>query len=341
MILAHILDAWTDPAVRSTPAFRGLRVLGGFAAPLFLWLAGVAVALAGERALGMARSRREASQQLVRRGLEIFILAFVFRVQSWLFNPGGPPIMIFRVDILNIMGLAMAVAGALWGLTRSRGRQVVLFAAIAAATAMLTPVVQSAAWVDGLPIWLQWYVRPAGEHTLFTWFPWAGFVFAGTAVGVLLASAVDGRAEHRLHLILGLCGSVLVALGFYTASLPSIYRQASFWTSSPTFFAIRAGVMLLAASAIYAGAVAAGRWRLALGPLQRLGRASLFLYWVHVQIVYGWVTSPLRHHLEVWQTLVAFAVFSLMTYALIPLRDAILEAWQAPGPERETPQTVA
>ena len=42
-------------------------------------------------------------------------------------------------------------------------------------------------------------MRPAGDLTIFTLFPWAGFVFAGGAVGALLAAARDERAERRLH----------------------------------------------------------------------------------------------------------------------------------------------
>ena len=41
MIHAHVLDAWTLTSERKTLAFGYLNVLGGFAAPLFLWLAAV------------------------------------------------------------------------------------------------------------------------------------------------------------------------------------------------------------------------------------------------------------------------------------------------------------
>ena len=58
MIEAHTSDAWTrlSPSVRRTIAFRDATVLGGFAAPLFLWLAGLAVVLA---ATGPAAARSD------------------------------------------------------------------------------------------------------------------------------------------------------------------------------------------------------------------------------------------------------------------------------------------
>src|SRR5204862_7029924 len=103
MIEAHTLDAWTRAADRHTIAFRNLAILGGFAAPLFLWLAGAALALAAEGA-SKRTTRADAVRTGVRRGIEIFLLAFLFRLQAFVLSPGGPALRLLRVDILNIMG---------------------------------------------------------------------------------------------------------------------------------------------------------------------------------------------------------------------------------------------
>jgi uncharacterized membrane protein len=327
MILAHVLDAWTLPIERATPAFRNLIILSGFAAPFFLWLAGVALALSAERTAVRSGSRRTAWLNIVRRGLEIFVLAFVFRVQAFLLSPGGWPISIFRVDILNVMGPAIVAAGLVWGVVSSRAWLVATYSAAALGLAMLSPVVRAAAWVERLPVWIQWHLRPAGEHTTFTMLPWAGFVFAGAAAGVLIAMARDERTVRKVHLGVGLAGAVVIAAGFFAATLPSIYRQSSFWTSSPTFFAVRVGLLMLTFAVIFAAAEVAAAWDVSCHPLERLGRASLFIYWVHVEIVYGYATWPLRHHLHVWQTVVAFAVFSLFMYGVVVLRDRLLDSW--------------
>jgi uncharacterized membrane protein len=94
MILGHTLDAWTRGADRKTIAFRNLTILGGFAAPLFLWVAGVALVLAAEREAQRTRSRPRAMVKIVRCGLEIFLLAFLFRLQAFVVTPGGgvPPL---------------------------------------------------------------------------------------------------------------------------------------------------------------------------------------------------------------------------------------------------------
>ena len=214
------------------------------------------------------------------------------------------------------------------------------YSAVALSLAMMTPIVGAAAWVDRLPIWFQWHLKPGGEQTMFTLLPWAGFVFAGAAVGVFIAAARDERARW-LHAGLAMSGAAIIVLGLYTASLPTIYRQSFFWTSSPTYFAIRVGILMLALTTMFALAEIAAAWGLSFGPLERLGRASLFIYWVHVEIVYGYATWPLRLHLRVWQTLAAFAVFSLFLYGVLILRDRLMEYWPRHGAEEPSPRTAS
>ena len=51
MIEAHVIDSWTRVADRPSRGFGESLILGGFGAPLFLFLAGVAVAMsAGSKA---------------------------------------------------------------------------------------------------------------------------------------------------------------------------------------------------------------------------------------------------------------------------------------------------
>jgi uncharacterized membrane protein len=355
MIEAHTVDAWTRLNVRRTVAFRDATILGGFAAPLFLWLAGLAVVLAATRTAARTGSRRAAAETICRRGLEIFILAFLFRLQGFIVTPGSHPITLFRVDILNIMGPAIAIAAIVWASARSTTARVICYTAIAATFAMATPIVRAAHAVDELPMWLQWYARPFGEFTIFTLFPWAGFVFAGGAVGALIAGSTDERRQRRLHASLCVAGIALLMLGVYTSGRPSIYASSSFWTSSPTWFAIRVGILMIALTLIYAveqvvrydGAtarrdspvrVAALSWT---QPLATMGRSSLFVYWIHVELVYGYASWLWRHRLPLWGTGLACAFFCVLMYRAIGWRDLLIERWRnRPAGRREAPQAA-
>src|SRR5437588_11047494 len=158
MIEAHVIDSWTRAADRHGSAFGRSLILGGFGAPLFLLLAGVAVALSTQ-----SKSRRlgddAAARAVERRGLEIFLLAFVFRVQAWLISRSAARAML-KVDILNIMGPSIIATALLWrAFGTFRGR----LAAFASATAILafaTPIVRATRLLDAWPDYLEAYIRP-------------------------------------------------------------------------------------------------------------------------------------------------------------------------------------
>src|SRR5581483_9394359 len=93
-----------------------------------------------------------------RRGWEIFGLAFLFRLQSFLLSGGYDPIGLLKVDILNVMGPAIvvtALAGAAFG---SRAARAWAFAIVAAAIAMATPIVRAAPAVRWMPDAIASYV---------------------------------------------------------------------------------------------------------------------------------------------------------------------------------------
>jgi len=345
MIEAHTTDAWTRAVDKKSVLYRDANILGGFAAPMFLWLAGLAVVLAATRTAERTGSRAQAVEAIVRRGLIIFILAFLFRIQAFIVSPGNHVVTIFRVDILNIMGPAIVAAGLAWSIASSTATRVAVLSAIAAAVSLLTPIVRASALVDHLPVGFQWYMRPAGELTVFTLWPWAGFVFAGGAVGALLAPARDDGAERRVNAAIGVAGAALILLGFYTAARPSIYAASSFWTSSPTWFAIRLGILMLALSWLYGLGQLAGQpdpasspqvnglfravawsWQ---APLERLGRHSLFIYWIHVELVYGYSSWLWRHRLPLWGTAIAYVLFCVLLYRAIGWRDRFVDFWRA------------
>jgi uncharacterized membrane protein len=330
MIEAHTVDAWTMPSARHGTGFRDAIMLGGFAAPLFLWLAGVGVVLSAMATIRRGGSRKDAAEGICRRGLEIFILAFLFRLQGLIVTPGAPLVSLFRVDILNIMGPGIVGAGLVVMLAASPAALAAAYAALATAFAMLTPIVRTMDGIERLPLWVQWYLRPAGDLTMFTTFPWAGFVFAGAAVGAILLIPRDKISQpgglmrngrHRIHAGLAVAGLVLVGLGFYTASLPGIYRQSSFWTSSPTFFAIRVGVITMIFAALYAAEQIAGPFRIAFIALERFGRRSLFVYWIHVELVYGYATWPLHGRLPLWGVGLAYLAFTALIYSAVVAFD--------------------
>jgi uncharacterized membrane protein len=329
MIEAHTLDSWTQTADRARSIYKWAIVVGGFGAPIFLFLAGVAIALAAgsRRRKGMSDAATAALAR--RRGWQIFGLALLFRLQAALLGGGGLQ-SVLKVDVLNVMGLSMLATAILWGLGRRTSGRIVLLAIGAAAVAMLTPIVRSTTLLDWMPDPIEAYVKPIPGLTGFALFPWGGFVLAGAVVGLWLDAAQTPRDEQRTIVALAWLGPALVAAGYAAALLPPIYRETSFWTSSPTFFLVRVGVLIAAIPIAYAWTRVAHGLSTRLGagwsPLQELGVASLFVYWIHVEMVYGVLSSPIHRRLTFEQALIAFVVFTAFLYGLVRLKDRLLSA---------------
>ena len=68
--------------------------------------------------------------------------------------------------------------------------------------------------------------------------------------------------------------------------VPQIYALYDFWHTSPNFFLIRVGLLLVILSAAYVWCRwGAGQW--GFSPLIQMGQTSLLVYWVHIEFVYG------------------------------------------------------
>jgi uncharacterized membrane protein len=177
-----------------------------------------------------------------------------------------------------------------------------------------------------LPDPIEWYLRPVPNRTTFTLFPWAGFLTGGALAGELLEAVRGESGERRLQAWLFVAGLAGIAGGYVAALQPSIYANAQFWTSSPTFFFIRLGIVVMSIPVAWAIGLA---WE----PLVTLGRSSLFVYWIHVEMVYGALTLPLRHLLP-WELSVSAAIaLSAVLYALVNWKNRWVTA-------RPLPQTL-
>jgi len=161
-------------------------------------------------------------------------------------------------------------------------------------------------WTTWSPDWLPWPIESYinGLHSLgtpqpwlFPLFPWTAFAFAGLAVGFILQSQWARTREVKFFLTVGMAGLALIGLSRWLDAQPhQLYPVYDYWHTTPEFFLIRLGMLMLILTATYAWC----RWGAAqwgFSPVIQLGQASLLVYWVHIEFVYGRV-SILRKHAE-------------------------------------------
>jgi uncharacterized membrane protein len=316
MIEAHVIDSWTREGDRHSTAFGESLILGGFGAPLFLFLAGVTVAMsAGSKARRLGDDGL-AARAVMRRGLEIFALAFLFRFQSFVLSH-APAWTLLKVDVLNIMGPAIVVAAALWLVARSGAARIVVFAAATLAVVLVTPTIRHIGALAAIPDALEGYLRPVPSLTNFSYFPWAAFVTGGAIVGVLLDGARDRAWDVKVNVGFLIGGLLVAGIAYQASWWTPLDPRSRFWTTSLSFYLIRLGLMVAAVGAAWAWdrRPRPRGW----SPLELLGQTSLFIYWIHVELVYGVISNPLHGAFSLrgaWTALVAFCVLMLGAAAL-------------------------
>ncbi len=329
MFQTHAYDSWLSPQARQSRFFMYSQLGGTFPAPLFLFLAGISFALVTEKLWRKDVPAGQIARTTILRGGEIFAYGLLFRVQeyviSWGWAPGSD---LLRVDVLNTIGLSMMLLGIVCWLVLAvqRGPRTRLALVLTATgTALLISLATPPVWTTWRPTWLPWPIESYvdGVHNLgvpqagiFPIFPWTGFAFTGLAVGFILQSEWKRTQEAKAFLSLGLAGGVLIVFSRWLYAQPhQLYAVDDYWHTSPSFFLIRVGMLLVILTASYAWC----RWGAAqwgFSPVILLGQASLLVYWVHIEFVYGRASILPKQRMGVGAATAGLLVISLAMLAL-------------------------
>lgn len=306
MFQTHCYDSWLGGAAREGEFIKTSQLLGTFPAPLFLFLAGVSFALVTDKLRQKGVAPDAVMRKTLLRGAQIFGLGILFRVWNFALGwPWAPWSDLLRVDVLNIIGISMMLMALLcraaWGSAQtgmSAPQHTWRMAGAAAGAALLIAMLTPPLWTtwrvatSKLPWWLESYIN--GVHTfnepqawLFPIFPWTAFAFGGLAVGFVLFSDWAREREERAVALVGAAGVGVALSAKWLDALPvQIYAVYDFWHTSPNFFLIRFGLLLVILLLVYAWC----RWgwgARGFSPIIQLGTTSLLVYWVHIELVYG------------------------------------------------------
>lgn len=307
MFQTHCYDSWLRPELHDTQFAKWSRLFGSLPAPLFLFLAGVSVALTTEKLREKGMASQAIAKQTILRGGEVFVLGLLFRVQEYALGYKWVPWTdLLRVDILNTLGLSIALLGVLCLFTSgpevgvARRRSLYGGLGTAAAIGLLTPPL----WSMWRPKFLPWplesyidgvhtYSEP--QHWLFPIFPWCAFAFVGLGMGFILFTEEARKAESRFFAKLAGVGAGAIVLSLLIEGLPfQFYVMHDFWHSDPEFLLLRCGVLVILMALAFAWCTR-GWGQRGFSPVIQLGNTSLLVYWVHIELVYG-VLSILRKH---------------------------------------------
>jgi peptidoglycan/LPS O-acetylase OafA/YrhL len=264
-------------------------------------------------------------------------------VQLWLFAWGQNDWHdLFKVDVLNLMGVSMLLLSPLALLSLAeRARAAVAIGLIIACAAPLI----SMANLSWMHPFVAAYFTPS--YVTFAIFPWGAFIALGIAAGTMLKAC---RPEHldRFMQWSALLGFGMLLGGQYFSNLPySFYPKSEFWLNSPALVIVKFGLVLLVGAFAF---LWSGRsWGMSWSWLRQLGTASLLVYWVHIEVVYGRWFGTSKQKLDTWQCVLASATLLSVMVALAVVKSWLTEARLAevarripavrssPGRDREAP----
>jgi uncharacterized membrane protein len=307
MFQTHCYDAWLGGQARDSKVYTWSQLGGTFPAPLFLFLAGISFAIVIEKLRQKNLTANQIAEKTIKRGAEILALGFLFRLQEYAIALGWAPWTdLFRVDILNTIGVSLMLLGVMCWMVlalaekcnpgRPRPGTTASLAGAAVLTTLAISALTPLLWTTWQPRFLPWELETYinGVHNLgqpqawlFPVFPWAGFAFAGLTLGFLLMSPRAKKIGAYAFLAIAAGGILLVFTSKFLDLLRlNIYPVYDYWRTSPSFFIIRIGMLLLMTTAAYAWCRwGPGEW--GFSPMIQLGRTSLLVYWVHIELVYG------------------------------------------------------
>jgi uncharacterized membrane protein len=208
MIQTHLYGWWTNPAAKATTAFTFSRWLGGLPFRMFLLMVGVSMAIKFEGQLARGVERSAIVRGSVRRGFEVLVLAYLFRLQEYALSFFWDWHDLLRVDILNCIGVSMMLAAPL--VAPRRGRPQIAVALVAAAAFLaLGPLLGPAHFPTWLPRHLTSYLGGQQPMAWFTLFPQFAWVLAGIAVGHWWSRANRQGRLARTFVITAVAGAAM------------------------------------------------------------------------------------------------------------------------------------
>jgi acyltransferase len=290
MVQGHLCDSLLSPEARAHGLYQLQTVFHGSTAPGFLFASGFVA--------GLPRSPLSLRASVRRARRILFVLAVgyalhlpYYSLSKTLLASGAEARALYACDALQAIAVTQLLVLAVQWLA---GRRWTLFTGLlAVATLVAGPFVWARQVSSSLPLALGSYFDGfTGSH--FPLFPFAAFVLAGTVAGAAIGRQDAGK-RHRRALLWGvglLAAGAVLTWGFDPwwrllggALDPRVY----YWGVSPAYTLIRLGGLLLLLLVVEAWA--SREW-----PGSRavalLGRETLLVFVLHLQLIFGGVLAP-------------------------------------------------
>ena len=277
MIHGHSLDGLLDVALRDTPFFTNWLNVRGYTAPIFLFAAGLALAIATLPRMGEYSRFSTTLWRRLQRLFFIVLLGYLmylpyFSLRKTILSIGSPAWHSFlQTDILRCIGVSGLIVQ-IWLLLKPR--RVLTWVFISSLTVLLpvlTPAVRDSSLVSGLPDLVRYYF----VDSRFPLFYYTSYPLLGFLAGCLFVK--QRRAWPRCALLAAVLFIVVAQLLNRVGVIPALQN-----------FLTKGGVIILLTVVLER---CERVWQKLPSLVEYFGRESLVVYVVHVIVIYGSVLN--------------------------------------------------
>jgi len=289
MIETHVFNATLTPAVKAGGFFGVLDFINGLVAPSFLFASGLAYAVTTRRKINDYLRLGTPLFRQFGRLLLILLIGYILHIPKFSYahcryiaNEQAWE-SFFQADVLHCIAVSLLLMQILLLIVRSEQR---LFRAVGGLA--IAVVVD---FREFMPVPLAAYMN--GMHdSLFPLFPWSAYVFTGALTGWYYLRAKDrsapgetGAMTQMMRTAAGIGVALILASFVFHPIAEKLYPQYDYWHSSPSFFLLRLGLVLLLCSGMFAFERIRGVSPRSVVTL--IGRESLIVYVTHLTMIYG------------------------------------------------------
>lgn len=294
MIQGHTFDATLHLDVRQHELYYLHDFFHGLVAPMFLFASGVAFGISTLKKWeehivpnGRVAKRIGKFTGLLAIGYALHLPFFSF---SKIVNEATEAEIaaFLQVDALHCIAVTLLVLQLIVLAVRTEKRFMWIVGILTAIVVFLSPFIWSMTFLDVFPLWFVSYLN-AENNSWFPLFPWSGYILSG----VLFSRYYMNAKEHHQAAILMKQGMAVGALSFivplYFINVAfDIYPLHDVWKANPLIFISRIGFIMVVTGTVY---FIEQRMKIRSVVPQVMGRESLFIYILHLVILYGSVMN--------------------------------------------------
>lgn len=325
MIQGHTFDALLETKLRFHTLFFVHDFFHGFIAPMFLFASGVAF---GISTFKKWEEHTVLTKHVARRYGKFIGLIIIgyglhlpfFSLQKIMTEATKTEIAVWlQVDALHCIAATLLILQTAVFILKAEKKFVVFTIIFAMSIIFLSPIMWATNFVDTFPLWLVSYIN-ASNFSWFPIFPWSAYILCGVIFSSLFINAKEHHHAVRLMEKTLVVGLIMFFGSLILVNLPTqLYPYHDVWKANPLIVFARLGFVTVVTSGIFFA-----EHSFKINPVipQLIGRESLFIYILHLIILYGSVMNQglqqiIRQTLSVVEASLAFMIIFVVIVVFV------------------------